>query len=774
MRLLAFRIRNFRSIVDSGLKFLSPDNITVLIGQNESGKTSVLEALKAFSDGIITDDMLRSDMSLPEVSCLFDLESSELKKMTEIRGMSPEVADILKNDKQILLIRSWKPDKSSIVRIGGERIEEVYNNRLKDFQEEQNELFKLAGEIVARHNEIQSGLSGLLQNLDSIEKDIRSTEKRINELGKAIQKEKSPDKRESYNIELDRITLEKRRFENKREIFRTEYESLQILNKEITEKYLYARNVLQAEEKFKSAKDILEHLEKELKRIEAENFDSPKQARQKEQMIKQAREQYSQAKKTLDSSHQEAVYSKKLLSNIAKGMNPEQARSDASRETAAFLELLMPEELGEQFMRHIPVFRMFEDFSSLLPNRIDLDDLIGENVHAEGFKAVRNLLIIAGIEPSFFYQQTNRILKQKIENLNGELTVNFQDYWRQNVGKSSKIRIQFELEHYDVTNPDKKGKPYLEFWIKDEFERLYPKQRSRGVRWFLSFFLELKAAALTDSQKQVLLIDEPGLSLHARAQEDVLKVFEDLKDKLTIIYSTHSPYLVDINKLHRIIAVQRAVETDETSESILLDIHSLSKASADTLSPVYSIMGARISDQQIFTPRNNVIVEDLASYYYFTAFFKLLEVAEQVSFIPATGPAEVGILANILTGWKLDFIVLTNDTDAGRIIRNELKINLFANDELKASRHLLSLENGRSVADLFSTIDFKNHVLHQRVGITESNTEYILFNDLSPIVLAHGFHQNVMDGTIKWEDLDLESRERISDVAERILELLKK
>jgi predicted ATP-dependent endonuclease of OLD family len=774
MRLLAFRIKNFRSIVDSGLKYLSPDNITVLIGQNESGKTSVLEALKAFSDGIITDDMLRSDLSLPEVSCLFGLEPAELKKITEIRGISPEVAEIIRKEKEILLVRSWNPDKSSLVRIGGERVEEVYNNRLKDFQKEQDELLKLAGEIDSQHDKIQYGISEHTRNIEQIEKDIKTIDKRINELRKAIQKEKNSERKETYNIELDRITLEKKRLENKLEIDRSQLESFLNQNKEISEKYLYARNVLQAEEKLKSAREHLEHLENEIRKTEAGNPDNPKQARHKEQILKQLREQYTQARKNLDSSRQEAVYSKKLLSNIVKGMNPEQARSNASRETAAFLELLMPEELGEQYMKYVPVFRMFEDFSSLLPNRIDLDDLMGENIQAEGFKAVRNLLIIAGIEPSFFYQQSNRILKQKIENLNGELTVNFQDYWRQNVGKNSKIRIQFELEHYDISHPEKRGKPYLEFWIKDEYERLYPKQRSRGVRWFLSFFLELKASAVTDSQKQILLIDEPGLSLHARAQEDVLKVFEDLKDKLMIIYTTHSPYLVDINKLHRIIAVQRAIETDETSETMLLDVHSLARASADTLSPVYSIMGARISDQQIFSPKNNVIVEDLSAYYYYTAFFKLLEIAEKVSFIPATGPAEVGILANILTGWKLDFIVLTNDTEAGRIIRNELKINLFGNDEIKASRHLLSLENGRSVADLFSTIDFKNHVLHQRVGITESNTEYIFFNDLSPVILAHGFHQNVMNGTIKWDDLDSESRTRISEVAERILELLKK
>ena len=49
MRLIGFRIINFKSILDSGFRNLSPDNITGFIGQNESGKTSILEALEVFS-----------------------------------------------------------------------------------------------------------------------------------------------------------------------------------------------------------------------------------------------------------------------------------------------------------------------------------------------------------------------------------------------------------------------------------------------------------------------------------------------------------------------------------------------------------------------------------------------------------------------------------------------------------------------------------------------------------------------------------------------------
>ena len=71
MQLIGFRIQNFRSIVDTGWQQLAHDNITSLIGQNESGKTSILEGLKAFHDGHLIEDMLRSDLSLPVVSCQF-------------------------------------------------------------------------------------------------------------------------------------------------------------------------------------------------------------------------------------------------------------------------------------------------------------------------------------------------------------------------------------------------------------------------------------------------------------------------------------------------------------------------------------------------------------------------------------------------------------------------------------------------------------------------------------------------------------------------------
>src|SRR5882724_10124852 len=48
MRPIAFRIRDFKSIDDSDVCYLSGESITVLAGQNEAGKTAVLTALRDF------------------------------------------------------------------------------------------------------------------------------------------------------------------------------------------------------------------------------------------------------------------------------------------------------------------------------------------------------------------------------------------------------------------------------------------------------------------------------------------------------------------------------------------------------------------------------------------------------------------------------------------------------------------------------------------------------------------------------------------------------
>ena len=60
MEIKSFRIKNFRSIKNSGICNLSGDNITIIAGMNESGKTAILEALEDFNE----DKEIREEMGL--------------------------------------------------------------------------------------------------------------------------------------------------------------------------------------------------------------------------------------------------------------------------------------------------------------------------------------------------------------------------------------------------------------------------------------------------------------------------------------------------------------------------------------------------------------------------------------------------------------------------------------------------------------------------------------------------------------------------------------
>ena len=485
-----------------------------------------------------------------------------------------------------------------------------------------------------------------------------------------------------------------------------------------------------------------------------------KERRSLQSEMEHLNKEYIQISMEYKEAKRNAIIKKHIAYKFISGKSLALAEKEVIKEKPEVEKFFTKEEAGGILYELIPEFIFFEDFSSLLPNRIDLDDIMKVNLQKEGLRAARNYLLISGLTPDFFMETNSRILKQKIEKLNKEVTLDFHDFWRQNIGKENKISINFELEHYDDSDQEKVGRPYLEFWIKDKYDRLYPKQRSRGVRWFLSFYLELKASSLSNDKKgRVLLIDEPGLSLHARAQEDVLKVFEHIKDKMQIIYSTHSAHLIDIRKLHRLLAVQRAIENDESSETKVYNARSLAFASADTLTPIYTLIGSSLNEQQFIHKNNNIILEDITSYYYLVVIRKLIDFKKEIYFLPASKVSNISTMVNILLGWGLDFIVLTGNNSEGRKTHEELKNTLYLNDDKASQEHLVHLDNFYTIEDLFSTLDFKKFILHKRIGIPESNSEYLEENNILRPVLASGFMDYVEENDVKFDSFDEETRE---------------
>ena len=169
IKLSAFRIRNFRSIVDTGWQYLSPDNITCLIGQNESGKTSVLEGLRAFYTGNITEDVLRSDLSLPEISCRFEIRKGWLLKVTDNPGS--ELKELLTGLDHSELTRCWQADFSSVIKVSGE-ISQYLDSLENAWRLYLDEVKTKLEEEISEINDLESSMSAVIKRKSDLEQKI--------------------------------------------------------------------------------------------------------------------------------------------------------------------------------------------------------------------------------------------------------------------------------------------------------------------------------------------------------------------------------------------------------------------------------------------------------------------------------------------------------------------------------------------------------------------------------------------------------------------------
>jgi predicted ATP-dependent endonuclease of OLD family len=754
IKLTAFRIRNFRSIIDTGWQSLSPDNITCLIGQNESGKTSVLEALKVFYSGIISEDILRSDLTLPEVSCRFSIPEGWLLKVTDNPGT--ELKELLSGLNHIELTRVWIADLSSVIVVSGEisqyldSLEDAWRLYLGDVTVKLEQEISIITENEKELAELNKQENEARARLQSAEMTI----KRFRLFGKKSQPHGSVDSKQ-----IDDLKKQLKEIKEKRETL-----SAELLAKQLVKKAGEKWQKLM--EKFVSLDNHMAELEVKLEERHQKMTLLMRPADDEDDQdwkavlndFKKTRNERDQKKSELDRHIAMSGY-------IIGGSSEEEAEKKVNEVIQSYKSQYNSEILGRKYFEYCPVFVLFEDFGSLLPNRIDMDDIITGNDQVEGYKAARNFLSIAQLDYSFFQQPSSRILKQKIENLNNLLTRNFQDFWQQSIGRNNKINIQFELDHYNASYGEKSGKPYLEFWIKDEGERLYPKQRSRGVRWFLSFYMELKAAA-NINKKMILLVDEPGVSLHARAQEDVLKVFEDIKDKIQVIYTTHSPHLVEINKLHRVLAVQRDDLDNLRSATRILDPLKLSAASPDTLSPLQSILGNPAANEGFSSKKINLIVNDTGSFYILNAIFILTGFKGKISVIPSTNVSSIPLLCNILMGWGLDFAVLLFENEEENKMHDLLKETVFKTDN--SGRNMIISLPGLfyNAEDLLSTLDFKNHILKSREGITVANSDYIKEKEMPRSFLFSKFLADVKSAVVRISDFDEETLENFRQVVD--------
>ncbi len=444
--------------------------------------------------------------------------------------------------------------------------------------------------------------------------------------------------------------------------------------------------------------------------------------------------------------------------------------SPADQASAPTRELLDADSAGWALYEPLPVSIFFDADSGLLPNSVDID--AKGRPAGTGANAAINFLTIADIELPKLVAGDERYRQNVLNKANQRVSDDFSSFWSQLIGDTSRLTLKCDFKHYNSANSEKVGKEYLEFWICDGNTQLYPKQRSLGVRWFVSFYLQLRATEKT-SASRLFLLDEPGANLHAKAQGDVLRLIDRLKSDIPIVYSTHSPEMIEFEKLFRVRAVQRNGEKED-SPTIVIDAHQLGAASTDTLSPVLSAMGTDMSKQTVIKKNRNVLLEEISGFYYLKAFWKINASKEIVHFIPSTGVNKLPMLANMFLGWGLDFLVAVDDDKQGREVFAQLKKDLFGDSDEIARTRLLKIPGCTSIEEALSKADFKRLVLRNEDAAYEGgNAEYMKAAHLSKPVTAYGFWLEVESGNITKKDFAPESLEKIGQIVTSLSDLLK-
>lgn len=139
---------------------------------------------------------------------------------------------------------------------------------------------------------------------------------------------------------------------------------------------------------------------------------------------------------------------------------------------------------------------------------------------------------------------------QLVNRAGSVVTAEIRRLWKD---RALKVRFNLDGQYLDTLVSD----PNAAYEVEVNLE-----ERSRGFQWFFSFYVAFFADTQGgQAEDAVLLLDEPGLHLHAHSQADLLAHLEKDFAGNQVIYTTHSPFMVPT---HRLDAV-RTASLDETA-----------------------------------------------------------------------------------------------------------------------------------------------------------------------------------------------------------------
>lgn len=366
-------------------------------------------------------------------------------------------------------------------------------------------------------------------------------------------------------------------------------------------------------------------------------------------------------------------------------------------------------EVWQWLSPRVPQFLYFSDYY-ILPDKTNLTDLAARAEEAKSnptrlepsHRATLALLrmadiSIADLNNPIGYEQ----LKAKIEAVSISLTDQVMKFWTQNEDLEVEVDIKQDLK--DSAPYNNGANLYLR--IKNRRHRVTTSfaQRSRGFIWFFSFLVwfdsvkqqvNLAGADAGAIRSLILLLDEPGLALHALAQADFLKYIDDLSTRHQVLYTTHSPFMVYSDRLHQV----RVVEDKDKVGTVLSD--NVGGSDPRTIFPLQAALGWTVA-QNLFISKQNLLVEGPSELIYLKMVSAILEsqgrtgLKEDVTIVPVGGLDKVVTFVALLGANGLKLSVLHDFKGAP-----EQKLFDLVKNKMLSSKALLNVSQFRDLKNL--------------------------------------------------------------------------
>ena len=225
---------------------------------------------------------------------------------------------------------------------------------------------------------------------------------------------------------------------------------------------------------------------------------------------------------------------------------------------------------------------------------------------------------------------------------------------------------------------------YLKVVVEDELGvQIEVDQRSAGFQWIVSFFVVFFAEAEDAHVNAILLLDEPGLSLHGLKQREFRQTISRLAKGNQTLYTTHSPFLVGPEELDFV----RVVEMTDRDEGTKVHT-SVTASDPAALLPLQEALGYDLA-QSLFAQQRNLVLEGLTDFWYFEATAQMLRDAgiadlnKKIALLPANTAGKVVYFATILHAHSLKVAALLDSDNAGdQAAQQETLIHTLGNRKI--------------------------------------------------------------------------------------------